>query len=260
MTTDICRMYEFRNNLDANGTIELQCKLQKISGNKKTNNNSSLALDISHDFNILRTSINTLQFIHPTYFITILNMQCIRSLPNLTTFVSQVTLLNKKDGQYTTNIFEKILFTIELNRKMVQTEYKYQFVIKFTKIPLCLHIDKERRFMIGVKDLRNEDVIKFVFQSILMSKYGIAFPYDIMALLFDGFIFNNDLKGTDHDLSKHHGTMTVDEVLEQFPTATNKEKYLNDEVFTTIFEMTRQCFYALKPWKRKALKRANGLL
>eukprot|EP00483_Globobulimina_turgida_P010168 UN10187 len=38
----------------------------------------------------------------------------------------------------------------------------------------------------------------------------------------------------------------------------NKEAYLADHLFLQVFEMSKQEFYALRPWKQKKLKRNTG--
>merc|ERR1740123_1283045 len=38
----------------------------------------------------------------------------------------------------------------------------------------------------------------------------------------------------------------------------NKEAYLPDNLFWEVFKMTKQQFYALRPWKQKQLKRDTG--
>jgi hypothetical protein len=39
----------------------------------------------------------------------------------------------------------------------------------------------------------------------------------------------------------------------------SKETYLSDEQFLTVFGMNQEQFAQLKDWKKKELKKANGL-
>eukprot|EP01084_Bolivina_argentea_P196631 337077_1 len=204
----ILRVDDFRNNLNENGTVEFQCKLKKIGDSNILNNSNSLSLDICHDFSKLETSINSLKFIHRDYFVTILNTKHIQTLPNKTTFLMNAIILNKDTLKYIPNLIHKILFDIKLNRTIIQSQYKYCFILRFIKIPSFLDLNKNKIFNIPINGLNNQHVVKFVFKSIVMQKYNIVFPYDIMSLLFDGFIFNCI---ENEDVTKYYGTMTLNE-------------------------------------------------
>jgi len=38
-----------------------------------------------------------------------------------------------------------------------------------------------------------------------------------------------------------------------------KEKYLTDEVFQTVFKQTKEQFYTMKLWKQQKLKKEAGI-
>lgn len=249
--------YEFDNHLNENGTIELKSKLKKIG-----DCNNSLSLDICHDFGSLKTRINSFKFVHRHFFINILDIKCVKSLPNKTTFMMTSTILNKKSKKYTTNLVEKLLFEIKLIRGLIKSEYVYHFDLKFIRTPLLLQIETNKDYDIPIgNELSNKHVIKFVFRSILQQKYNISFPTDIVILLFEQYIFEEN-ETDKQDLTLLYGTMSLKEIIEnsKLSTTRNREKYLNDSEFLEIFKMNKQEFYKLKGWRRKNLKREKGLL
>jgi hypothetical protein len=58
------------------------------------------------------------------------------------------------------------------------------------------------------------------------------------------------------------GSYTLDQLVNMHPAGvdpTQKEEYLDNATFTTVFKMDRAAFRALPKWKRDAAKKAAGL-
>ena len=185
---DCVRMDEFRGKLDENGTIEIRCKLRKVGGD----NHNSITLEIIHDFSTMNTSINSFKFVHRNYVVTILDIKCIESKLNKTTFLLNVTLFNKQSAEYSQNLFERILLEVKLNRNAFHRPSQYEFAMRFIKISSLLSIEKDKIIKIPLDDLNDQRVIKYVFQSTLLKEYNISLPFDIMSLLFDAYTFQTN--------------------------------------------------------------------
>eukprot|EP00485_Elphidium_margaritaceum_P010422 CAMPEP_0202710264 /NCGR_PEP_ID=MMETSP1385-20130828/22270_1 /ASSEMBLY_ACC=CAM_ASM_000861 /TAXON_ID=933848 /ORGANISM="Elphidium margaritaceum" /LENGTH=270 /DNA_ID=CAMNT_0049369759 /DNA_START=29 /DNA_END=841 /DNA_ORIENTATION=- len=265
--THTFRLYDMEESLVENGTLDVKCKLKFTNG---TNIICTMVMDICHDFNTLRSKLDlsSLHFLHTNYLVSLLKMRCIDSdcSPNVTTFRLNANVLDKQRRTYSDNFVEIFIFQICLRRvKSTAThQYTYRFEIRFIRLPSFL-LDLKftsnhdgNKFILSLQDkyaLNNRQVTKFVFRSILIQTYMINIPYDIIALLFDGFMFGDE---DEHDVSMYYKQMSKDEVLSRFSSVANKERLLTDDAFAQVFNLNRTQFYALKPWIRKKLKRDKG--